>query len=202
MAKTSTRHPYAAIEHRVLDSAAYADLTYSARALLLELARQLTKNNNGHLQAAHSYMGPRGISENTVSRALCELIAHGMIYRTRAGGYQRGAAQYAVTWRSITNREGLFLNGFKSCAWRDWVPNEKKSDPPRLRSISLKNGEWDMPTTPKIEVGGPPKNEDNELIPICSSFYVPMDPEIKALNILRFPQIANGRLHQISNYLA
>lgn len=85
--KTTTKHPYAAIEHRVIDSSAYVALTFSARALLIELSRQLTKDNNGHLQATYSYMGRHGFSENTLSRATAELIKHGMISRTRSGGY-------------------------------------------------------------------------------------------------------------------
>lgn len=61
--KPNTKHPYAAIEHRVIDSPAYIDMTFSARALLLEIARQLTKDNNGHLQATYSYMKQHGFSE-------------------------------------------------------------------------------------------------------------------------------------------
>ena len=117
--KTSTRHPYAAIEHRVIDDPAYADLTFSARSLLVLMARQLTKDNNGRLQATFSFMRRYGFSENTLSRSIRELISHGMIYRTRSGGYQQGAAQYAVTWLSICkDRNGLFIDGFKPCAWR------------------------------------------------------------------------------------
>ena len=81
--KTSIRHPYAAIEHRVIDSPAYADLTFSARSLLILIARQLGKDNNGRLQATFSYMRRFGFSENTLSRAIQELIAHGLICRTR-----------------------------------------------------------------------------------------------------------------------
>ena len=129
--KTSRRDPYAAIDHRVIDSKAYADLTFSARALLIQLARQLTvPNNNGRLQATHSYLADYGFSENTISRGITELIAHGFLYRTRSGGYQRGAALYAVTWLSLTdNREGLFCNAFKPCAWRNWKPEQEKSRP-------------------------------------------------------------------------
>lgn len=163
--KTSTKHPYAAIEHRVIDSPAYADLTFSARSLLQLLARQLSKDNNGHLQATFSYMRRFAFSENTLSRAIQELIAHGMIYRTRSGGYQQGAAQYAVTWLHIKNRQGLFLDGFKPCAWRDWQPPEKKSPPSNLRHTHLKNGEWASSAPPKFEVGSPPKTEDIELMP-------------------------------------
>ena len=129
MRQNKTKHPYAAIEHRVIDSDAYADMTYSARSLLLLIARQLTKDNNGHLQATFSYMRRFGLSENTISRAIRELISHGMIYRSRSGGYQLGAAQYAVTWLPIRNKEGLFLNGFVSCAWRTWAPIKKNRTP-------------------------------------------------------------------------
>ena len=192
------KHPYAAIEHRVIDSPAYAALTFSARSLLVLMARQLTKDNNGHLQATYSYMRRFGFSVNTLSRAIHQLIAHGMIYRSRSGGYQKGAAQYAVTWLSITNRKGLFLNGFKPCTWRDWVPSEKKSRAPKVRSNNLKNGEWVKPTTPKSDARHPPKSEHNELIPICSVFTGYVKHGIKVSNIPRLPQIANGRLHQIN----
>jgi hypothetical protein len=127
--KTSTKHPYAAIEHRVLDHPAYADLSFSARSLLVLIARQLTKNNNGRLQATFTWCGKYGFAERTLIRAIQELISHGFIYRTRSGGYQQGAAQYAVTWLSITSKEGLFLTGFVPCAWRDWKPDKKKYPP-------------------------------------------------------------------------
>ncbi len=166
--KTLTKHPYAAIEHRVIDSEAYADLTYSARSLLVPITRQLTKDNNGHLQATFSYMRRFGFSENTLSRAIRKLISHRMIYRARSGGYQQGAAQYAVTWLSIKNKQGLFLNGFVHCAWRNWKPADKKLTTPKLRYTHLKNGKWTPFLTPKSEVHSPPKSEDTELIPIGS----------------------------------
>ena len=176
LTKTTTTHRYAAIEHRVIDSPAFVAMTFSARSLLLEMARQLTKDNNGHLQATYSYMQRHGFSENTLSRAIADLIRHGMIYRTRSGGYQQGAAQYAVTWLPIRNRQGLFLDGFKPCAWRDWQPEQptkKKTPHPKLMDTHLKNGEWTMPTTPKSEAGCPPKSEDNELMP-CSAVKTPL----------------------------
>lgn len=163
--RTFTKHPYAAIEHRVLDSAAYADLTYSARSLLVLMTRQLTKDNNGHLQATFSYMRKFKFSENTIGRAIRALISHGMIYRSRSGGYQQGAAQYAVTWLPIKDKKGLYLDGFVSCAWRRWEPPEKKTGPSELRSTHPKNGKWTLLVTSKTEAHSPPKNKDNELIP-------------------------------------
>lgn len=121
--KTSSKHPYAAIEHRVIDSPAYADLSFSAQALLVQLARQLTKKNNGHLQASFAWCSKRGFgSEHTLRAAIADLIGHGFIYRTRSHGANKAWARYAVTWLSITEKEGLFLSGFKPFAWRDWQP--------------------------------------------------------------------------------
>ena len=165
--KGSTKHPYAAIEHRVIDSEAYAALTFSSRALLVLLTRQLTRDNNGHLQATAKYLKAFGFaSEHTVSRGIKELIAHGFLYRTRYGGYQQGASQYAVTWLSITNRNGLFLDGFQPCAWRDWKPEDKKIPPSKMQSINCKNGMLSPATPPKNAVRYPFKSADNEYVPI------------------------------------
>lgn len=165
--KATTKHPYAAIEHRVIDSPAFADLTFSARSLLVLIARQLTKDNNGRLQATFSYMRRFGFeSDRTVSRAVAELIAHGMIYRTRSGGYQQGAALYAVTWLSIKQREGLFLDGFLPCAWRDWQPEKNKIPPSKIRHPYRKIGGLTPAATDKIAVGYPVKSTDYELMPV------------------------------------
>lgn len=126
--KSSTKHPYAAIEHRVIDSAAYADLSFSARSLLQLIVRQLTKDNNGHLQAAFAWCSRYGFgSEHTLRTAIADLISHGFIYRTRSHGANGAWAQYAVTWLPIKQKDGLFLAGFNSCAWREWVPAEKST---------------------------------------------------------------------------
>ncbi len=165
--KTSTKHPYAAIEHRVIDSPAYADLTFSARAILIQLARQLTKpNNNGKLQAAHSYLQQYGFSDNTVTRSIAELIEHGFVFRTRSGGFHQGAAQYAVTWLPLADRlDGLSCNSFKPFAWRDWEPAKKKTRPPNLRTYSRTFGERTTSTAANLGTVPPPKNTDIELMP-------------------------------------
>ena len=135
--KTTTKHPYAAIEHRVIDSPAFADLKPTAQALLVLLARQLTKENNGHLQASFKWCNRFGIgSEHTLRTAIAELIAHGFIFRTRSHGANGAWARYALTWLPIKQRDGLFLNNFVSCAWRDWQPTKKKSSPQKLLDSS------------------------------------------------------------------
>jgi len=158
--KTSTKHPYAAIEHRVIDSPAYADLSHSACRLLTLLARQLTKDNNGHLQATFSWCKPRGIaSEHTLRDAIADLIAHGFIYRTRSHGANKAWARYAVTWLSIKKSDGLFLAGFVSCAWRNWQPTKKSTGQKvqeqsgRKRSFTIKNPAESAGTTPVESAG-------------------------------------------------
>ncbi len=167
-AKTATMHPYAAIEHRVLDSPAYAALTFSARSLLTMLTRQLTKSNNGRLQATYKHLQRYGFdSDNTISRGIKDLIAAGLIYRTRCGGFHQGPSLYAVTWLPIgSQRDGLFLAGFKACAWRDWQPDENKTPPPKLRTVSRKNEERTIATAAKNAVVSTPKTADYEFVPV------------------------------------
>lgn len=126
--KASRSEPIVAIERRVFDSEAFADLRPNSVLLLMVLARQLTKpNNNGHLQATFSYASRYGIgSEHTLRDCITDLIAHGFIYKTRSHGANGAWAKYAVTWLSITEKNGLFLAGFQMFAWRDWKPAEIK----------------------------------------------------------------------------
>ena len=170
-AKTTTKHPYAAIEHRVIDSPAYAALSFSARALLVLIARQLTKDNNGHLNAAFNYCKLHGFgSEHTLRAAIADLIAHGFICRTRSHGANGAWAHYAVTWLTITKKEGLFLTGFKPCAWRDWQPENKKSTRQKMPEQSGRKSSF-TPEHPAENAGSRgAKNAAYELMPCRASF--------------------------------
>ena len=172
--KTTTKHPYAAIEHRVIDSPAFADLKPTAQALLVLLARQLTKDNNGHLQASFKWCNRFGIgSEHTLRTAIAELIEHGFIYRTRSHGANGAWARYAVTWLPIKQRDQLFLSGFVSCAWRDWVPTKKKSSPQKLLDSSGIKCSFN-PEHPAETAGSRgAKTADYELIP-CRAVNAPL----------------------------
>lgn len=187
--KPATKHPYAAIEHRVIDSLAYADLTFSARSLLVLITRQLTKDNNGRLQATFSYMRRFGFdSERTLARAIAELIEHGFIYRCRAGGYQQGAALYAVTWQPIRQRDGLFLDGYKDCAWRGWNPQEKNHPPQKCRTPTVKMASWHRLHLPKMQEVAPAK------IPNMNYYHV--------VAVKKPPQTRDCRLTTVSGSLA
>ncbi|MBU3697781.1 hypothetical protein [Dechloromonas sp.] len=164
--KTTTKHPYAAIEHRVIDSPAFAALKPTAQALLLLLARQLTKDNNGHLQAAFKWCKRYGIgSEHTLRAAIGDLISHGFIYRTRSHGANGAWAKYAVTWLPIKNKEGLFLAGFTPFGWREWTPQEKKISPQKLLDQSGRKCSFNPETPAKSAGSTPVKTADYELMP-------------------------------------
>ena len=172
--KTSTKQPYAAIEHRVIDSPAFADLKPSAQVLLLLLARQLTKTNNGHLQASFKWCQRFGIgSEHTLRDAIASLIAHGLIYRTRSHGANGAWARYAVTWLPLTpDRNGLFTSGFVSCAWRDWELTEKKSSRQKVLDQSGRKCSFTHEYPAESAGSRGAKNADYELMP-CTGVKTP-----------------------------
>lgn len=164
--KPKTKHYFAAIEHRVIDSEAYRSMSFSARALLTLMARQLTNDNNGQLQASFKWCREYGFgSEHTLRNALSELITCGFIYRTRSHGANGAWARYAVTWLPIKNRDGLFLDGFMPCAWRYWQPPQKKSSRQKVPDQSSRKCSF-TPKDPAESAGKPPaETAEYELIP-------------------------------------
>lgn len=105
----------------VLDSSAYCALTFKARALLMDLGAQFRGSNNGDLAAPWSWMKLRGWkSKDTLQRALEELLASGLIERTRQGGLHCPSL-YAVTWLGIDDCGGkldVAPNAVPSNRWR------------------------------------------------------------------------------------
>ncbi len=107
--RDSTRDsgPFVATPWQVLDSAAYLGLSHPAKALLMELARQYVRDNNGRLLASRAYLQPRGwTSSDTVNRALKELVAAKLIHQTVMGHRPNKASWYAVTWRTLDRLPG------------------------------------------------------------------------------------------------
>ena len=100
---------FAAIPLTVLDSKAYAALSWQARALLMELAAQFNGQNNGDLAAAHALHKARGWHRSTLQAATEELDRAGFIVRTRHGNRKR-CNLYAVTWRAIDPCPGKDLD--------------------------------------------------------------------------------------------
>lgn len=123
---------FTGIPHRVIDSPAYAALRGNSVKLLLIIARQYNGSNNGLLQATYSYCGKRGFnSEHTLRDAISQLIAHGLIVKTRGHGINENGkntcARFAITWLkpcTAANRKGVFFDGYMLNAWEKWVPKK------------------------------------------------------------------------------
>jgi hypothetical protein len=196
--KSDPNVPYAAIPHRVIDSPAFSDLSPSAVQVLLLLVRQLTKENNGHLQATRTWLSERGVGSNhTIQRAISGLIAHGFIYRTKSGSYGNGAARYAVTWLSLTkHREGLtHFEWFKPCAWREWSienqlrnigarnPTPKKKNPSEMLTNMSINETRLHTTSSKTAHMTDTKIAHVEYIPIDTSNLIHLNKHTKGVNV-------------------
>lgn len=187
---------YAAIEWRVIDSAAYADLSHSACRLLMLLARQLTKgNNNGNLQATYSWCKKRGIgSEHTLRDAIADLIAHGFICRTRSHGANGTWAKYAVTWLPVKNSNGLYLDCFLPDAWSFWRPTEKNSYRQKLQDTTGKNCSFKAEFPAKSAVSPPAKIAEYELsTPVQKNHN-----HFHSAAVLGRPQVSPCLLHPVA----
>jgi hypothetical protein len=98
---------FVALPWAVLDSPAYARLGHPARSLLLELARQFVRDNNGRLLASRAYLAKRGWkSADVIDRAKRELLEAGFIVETVKGHRPSKASWYAVTWRLLDPHAG------------------------------------------------------------------------------------------------
>ena len=83
----------------VLDSPRYMNLSLIAKVMLLEIARQFVRDNNGRLLCSMRHMRTRGFkSADVVTRAKRELIEAGFIYETVMGHRPNKASWYGVTW--------------------------------------------------------------------------------------------------------
>ncbi|CAM5787208.1 helix-turn-helix domain-containing protein [Ottowia pentelensis] len=113
---------FCAMPWDVLDSAAYQALSHPARSLLMELARQYVRDNNGRLLASQAYLAKRGWkSSDTITRAKRELIDAGFIYETVKGHRPNKASWYAITWYTLDRLPGYDMGaveGFQHGAYR------------------------------------------------------------------------------------
>lgn len=94
------------IPTEVLASPAFVGLSTKAKALLLDLGEQFRGFNNGDLAVAWSLMRNRGWkSKDTLQNAKVELLASGLIEKTRQGGLHH-ADLFAFTWIEIHECSG------------------------------------------------------------------------------------------------
>lgn len=98
---------FVALPWSVLDCPAFAALSHPARSLLLEIARQYVRDNNGKLLASRAFLANRGWkSADVIDRAKRELIDTGFIYETVKGHRPNRASWYALTWQTLDRHPG------------------------------------------------------------------------------------------------
>ena len=128
---------FVALPWSVLDCVAYARLSHPARALLLELARQFVRDNNGRLLASAAYLSKRGWnSADVITRAKRDLVEAGFIHETVRGHRPNKASWYAVTWQALDKLPG-YDTGAVECFERGAY---RKSEPPRNASLRPPRG--------------------------------------------------------------
>jgi hypothetical protein len=117
---------FVALPWAVLDCIAYARLSHPAKSLLIELARQFVRDNNGRMLLSYAYLFTRGWkSADVITRAKRELITAGFIYETVMGHRPNKASWYAVTWRVLDKINGYdegAAEGFRRGAYMDSTP--------------------------------------------------------------------------------
>lgn len=141
-----------AIPWSVVDSPAYAGLGHPSKALLLEIARQFVRDNNGRLLCSRAYLEPRGWrSADVIDRAKKELIEAGFLFETVKGHRPNKASWYAITWQTLDRHPDYdpgALGGFERGSYR-------KSPPPKNVALCPSSGTGGAPIAPSGGTAGP-----------------------------------------------
>ena len=128
---------FIALPWSVLDCPAYAALSHPARSLLVEIARQFVRDNNGRLLASRAYLAKRGWhSPDVISRAKRDLLEAGFIHETVKGHRPNKASWYAVTWRTLDRLPG-YDEGAMQTFIRGAYQNAKPRPSPVLGRVSI-----------------------------------------------------------------
>lgn len=135
---------FIALPWSVLDCAAYMALSMHARALLLEIARQYVRNNNGRLLASRAFMAQRGWkSADMLSKAKRELLDGGFIFETVKGHRPNKASWYAITWQALDTHPDFDQGAtaaFRRSAYLDGTPPAMPKPKPTRDELYRK---WD-----------------------------------------------------------
>lgn len=98
---------FVALPWQVLDCPAYRELSSNAKEILIEVARQYVRNNNGRLLLSMAYMRKRGWkSASMLDKGKKELIAWRFIFETVKGHRPNKASWYAITWYNLDKIKG------------------------------------------------------------------------------------------------
>jgi hypothetical protein len=129
-----------------------------ARALLLEVARQYGKSNNGRLLLSRAFMSARGwTSVDMLTKAKAELLAGGFIFQTVQGKRPNKASWFAITWQPLDRHPGFdpgAFEAFRKLAYLDGAPLPKPK-PTREQLYRKWDDEKNAPLRPPRGTEGP-----------------------------------------------
>lgn len=137
MSKTKTKGNgrdgarFVALPFVLLDSPAYLALSFSARALLIDIARQYSGSNNGKLVICDKALRPRGWSSKaTIHKAKDELLAAGFICLTRQGQKPNRSSWFAISWQTLdwSAEMDIQRSGFIRSAYQKTKLDPQKMD--------------------------------------------------------------------------
>lgn len=147
---------YCALPWSVIDSQAYQSLSHPATALLIELARQYVRDNNGRLLLSANYLRTRQWrSKDVIERARVELLEAKLIYMTVQGHKPNKASWYALTWYNLDKIPGYdpgAVEGFRRGMYNTFQP--AKPAPTREALFDKWRGHGKT-TAPKINMLSP-----------------------------------------------
>jgi len=118
----------------VQQSPGWLRASHTARSLLMDI---IHSGMNGRLSASMKYLKPFGWnSTDTVTRAVAELIACGLLVQTRRGACPNQPAWYACTWLKLQHIEGLDVDPktFKTGGYMTPAASERR--PHRARTAA------------------------------------------------------------------
>ena len=143
---------FVALPWTVLDCPAYACLSAHAKALLMEVARQWVRDNNGRLLLSRAYMATRGWKSNdTIAKAKSELIEGGFIFETVKGHRPNKASWYAVTWQRLDKIPGYDTGAAQCFERRAYLKNQ-----PLKKCLTPPGGTGMVPIAPPHGTGRTP----------------------------------------------
>lgn len=88
------------------NSPGFAQLSFAASRLLIDIASQYHGKNNGDLGCSWQSMRRKGWrSRTTLKKAKAELLQAGFIETTRKGGFHNGPSLYALCWSPIDEKD-------------------------------------------------------------------------------------------------
>ncbi len=124
--------PFIALPWSVVESPAYAQLSHPARSLLIEIAHQYVRENNGRLLASAAFLSKRGWnSSDVIVRAKRELLAGGFIHETVKGHRPNKASWYALTWQTLDRIPGYDYGATETFERRAYRKNGALLNPSR-----------------------------------------------------------------------